>query len=120
MVDDARPRVLLVDDEDDLRELVTEMLSNIGFEVQTAVHGAMALEVLQAGPTPQVIILDLNMPVMNGWDVWDWLQQSPFAHVPVVIYTATGLTNGAISTARVVSKSKPDELVSAVRSLLPA
>ncbi len=112
-----RPLVLLVDDEEDLRELTALVLEEAGYDVSHAHHGAKALEVLQGGLTPDVIILDLTMPVMNGWDVWDWLKQSPFAQTPVVIWTATGLTDGAVGTARVIAKSDLKLLMQVVRDL---
>jgi len=59
-------KVLLVDDDESVRSLVARMLQAAGLEVETAAGGEEALEVLRAGAPPDVIILDQNMPRMNG------------------------------------------------------
>jgi CheY-like chemotaxis protein len=62
-------RVLVVEDHKDSREMLEELLSEEGFTVETAVNGLQALERLLSGPRPDVVLLDLMMPVMTGWDL---------------------------------------------------
>lgn len=57
--------VMVVDDDVDIREIVTEVLGDAGYAVVTARNGAEALELLET-TTPGLILLDLNMPVMDG------------------------------------------------------
>ena len=61
-------RVLVVDDDANIRDLVREILQDEGHDVATAEHGAAALEAIRVsgGNAPEVIILDINMPVMDG------------------------------------------------------
>lgn len=59
--------VLVVDDCRDLRETVGAILRHHGFEVALAEHGQAALDLLAHGPEPGLIVLDLMMPVMDGW-----------------------------------------------------
>lgn len=113
------PLLLVVDDEDDVRELATLLLEGDGFHVRTAEHGRAAVEALEGGLLPAVMILDLNMPIMNGWEVWEWLQSSRFAAVPVVIWTASGVTTGSIGSAPIVTKGgDPAALLKAIRSVM--
>jgi CheY-like chemotaxis protein len=115
--DSSRPLVLVVDDDSDVREIVSLLLTDEGFDVVTAPNGAIALERLRAGEKPNAIILDLMMPVMSGWEFWDRTQGSPYASIPIIVLTATGLTQGAIGHARVLPKPVgPNELVAAVQT----
>jgi two-component system chemotaxis response regulator CheY len=57
---------LVVDDSRAMRSILTRLLSNLGFDVAQAGDGAEALQVLDAGTRPEVILVDWNMPVMDG------------------------------------------------------
>jgi len=83
-----RRRVLLVDDNFATRELVSMVLGCQGYAVATAAHGAEAIEKLRSSqsPPPDVIILDLCMPVMDGWALYEELRRDEkLAGVPVVV-----------------------------------
>jgi len=87
----TRPRqsVLVVDDDDDLRESFRDVLEDEGYRVLTASNGYEALRTLRSEPPPSVILLDLMMPVMNGWQFRTAQQLNPeLANIPVVIVTA--------------------------------
>lgn len=79
-------RVLVVDDEADLRHFVSQVLSTKGYTVVEATNGAEALNLIAEAP-PDLIILDLMMPVLDGWGVLDYLhlRQVP---VPVIVLSA--------------------------------
>ncbi len=85
--------VLLVEDERDLREITREVIEDTGRPVAEAANGKEAQEYLRAATPPCLILLDLMMPVMNGWDFLAWLaaQPEPLASVPVVIVSAASL-----------------------------
>ena len=85
--------VLIVEDDRDTREMLGRFLELEGFEVQTAANGELALEVLhQDDERPSVIILDLMMPVMNGWQFRLAQQSDPdLSQIPVVVVTAAGV-----------------------------
>lgn len=61
-------QILIVEDDPDTREILCELLSEEGYDVRSAAHGCEALAVL-ATQTPALVVLDLYMPVMNGWDL---------------------------------------------------
>ncbi|HVK71311.1 MAG TPA: response regulator [Polyangium sp.] len=83
--------MLVVDDDEDLRRTVTLILAEEGYAVQEAANGAEALTRLHDGPLPDVILLDLMMPVMNGEQFRRAQRADPsLAEVPVVLMTAAG------------------------------
>lgn len=79
-------RVLIVEDEDDSAELVGEVLSIAGYQTERVTDGRAAIERLMQDPLPSLILLDLHMPVMNGWEFRLRQQASPrCADVPVIV-----------------------------------
>lgn len=74
---DARARVLVVEDEHELRELIARWLETRGYQVVEAADGHDAVELLEAGLEPDVILLDLTMPRMNGREFLEWLRAQP-------------------------------------------
>ena len=84
--------VLLVDDDEDIRESIADVLRHYGFRVETAADGRDALERLRAGgPAPAVILLDLMMPVMDGWQFRAaQLADAALAPIPVVALSGQG------------------------------
>lgn len=83
--------VLVVDDEPDLLEVMRFVLESEGFGVETARNGKEALDRMHAGEAPRLVLLDLMMPVMNGWTFLDELAKNPtLKEIPVVVLTAGG------------------------------
>jgi CheY-like chemotaxis protein len=81
--------VLVVEDDDDIREVVASVLEQEGFQVYQAESGARALELLKQMPHPSLILADLMMPIMNGWDLIKALSQDDrLATLPVVVISA--------------------------------
>src|ERR1039458_2805429 len=86
---DIPPRVLLVEDDADIRDLLAGFLEDEGFTVATAPNGKEALAWLGTHPAPRVILLDLWMPVMTGEEFREVQMRDPvLAAIPVVIITA--------------------------------
>jgi CheY-like chemotaxis protein len=80
--------VLVVDDDEAIRETVRDVLSDEGYRVLVAENGAKALELLEKAH-PAVVLLDLMMPIMSGWEVLETLEQrEDLAHIPVVVVSA--------------------------------
>lgn len=88
---DPKPLVFVVDDDDDTRSCVCAVLLEEGYEVVSAKNGREALEQLKKIARPNLVLLDLMMPVMSGWDVLDEIRSNPtLASLPVVVFTAAG------------------------------
>lgn len=81
--------VLVVEDDLAIRETLRELLEDEGYRVQAAENGREALDWLRAGHPPRVILLDLMMPVMNGWEFRQAQRRDPtLSHIPVVVLSA--------------------------------
>ncbi|HWO23697.1 MAG TPA: response regulator [Kofleriaceae bacterium] len=89
-LDNSSIPVLVVDDEPDLLDVMRFVLESEGFGVETARNGKEALERLGAGWSPGLVLLDLMMPVMNGWTFLDEVSKNPVLKgIPVVVLTAS-------------------------------
>ena len=89
MTPTERRDVLIVDDDPDIRDAVGECLRYEGYDVHSATDGRDALDRLEYGLRPAVILLDLMMPVLNGFDVLEALKSRPeWKSIPVVIVSA--------------------------------
>jgi CheY-like chemotaxis protein len=89
--------VLLVEDDLPIRDSLGEALTEEGFDVSTAGNGAEALERLRSGRRPAVIVLDLMMPVMDGWDFRQQQLDDPVLRdIPVVVVSAVGFSGETI------------------------
>lgn len=84
-------RILVVDDDADILEVMSIILDSSGFSATTAKSGREALAKLHDGPRPQLVILDMMMPEMNGWEFRAAQLEDPaLADIPVVVLTADG------------------------------
>lgn len=124
----ARPSavVLIVDDEPDLRQLTADLLTCHGYNVVLAQHGQEAIERL-CEHCPDLVLLDLNMPVMNGWQFraeQERLHEPNLANIPVLIFTSADRADEHAATLNAVGViEKPfdaDRLLNAVRTALRA
>jgi CheY-like chemotaxis protein len=79
--------VLIVDDDDGIREFVDIALTDEGYEVLGAAHGKDALKLIEQ-QSPSVILLDMLMPEMDGWEFARVYGQTPGPHAPIVVVTA--------------------------------
>ncbi len=87
---DPRPCVMIVEDDADVRDSISDALEAEGYRVYAAADGAEALRMLAQVPTPSLILLDLMMPVMDGWELLGRLKQDArLAEVPVAIVSAS-------------------------------
>jgi CheY-like chemotaxis protein len=115
------PSVLIVDDDLDILAAQAEMLESEGYEVTMVTDARAALSHLRDGLRPRVILLDLMMPGMNGWDFrTEQLKDIDLRDIPVVIVTAANVSEEALKAqlGDISLLRKPameDELISVVR-----
>lgn len=80
-------RVLVVDDDESIRNFVSLALAYDGYEVMCASHGAAALELVAESP-PSLILLDMRMPVLDGWGFARAYRERPGPRAPIIVLTA--------------------------------
>jgi two-component system, cell cycle response regulator DivK len=119
-----RPRVLVVDDYPDAREMYAEYLAYSGFDVIEAGNGVEALE-RAADSAPDIILMDLSLPVMDGWEATRRLKADRVtADIPIVALTGhalAGILEGAKKAgcdAFVTKPCLPEDLVKEIRKVL--
>jgi CheY-like chemotaxis protein len=120
----AQPLVLLVDDSEDNREVYAQYLSFSGFRVEIAVDGVEAVE-KAASLKPDVIVMDLSLPRLDGWEATRQIKSAPETrNIPVI-----ALTGHAVSESKrraldvgcsgyLTKPCLPDILVSEIRRLV--
>jgi two-component system chemotaxis response regulator CheY len=83
----SRPRVLVIDDDDAVCEILREVLTAEGYAVATVPHGAAALELVKHHQ-PAVIMLDLRMPIMDGWSFADQYRRQAKPAASLILISA--------------------------------
>jgi len=119
-----RPVILIVEDDADSRQLLSDFLNRSGYSTIAAANGREAIERLDDAPSLCLILLDLMMPVMSGWQFRTFQRtHRRFSNVPVVVLTAVpqASTEGEwLGTAGVLSKPVDlPELLATVRRFCP-
>ena len=109
--------ILVVDDDDNIRALVNMALVDEGYSVLTAINGTAALKAVEQTP-PALILLDMRMPVMDGWQFAQAYHQMDPPHAPII--TMTAARDAAVSAQQINASgflSKPfdiDDLIAIV------
>ena len=114
--------ILVVEDHVDSRDMLAQMLEMWGYSVATANGGDEALALLDAGLSPRLMLLDLMLPDISGWQVMEQLRADPRLHdLPVIVITAVGsevLQRKAIDADAILQKPfNYDELQRTVQRL---
>ncbi len=94
------PRILIVEDDESIQEFVKVALIDEGYDVHTAPDGSAALKML-AEYAPALILLDLRMPIMDGWSFLRAYRATPPPHVPIVALTASHNTAETIAPLQI-------------------
>ena len=117
-------RVLVIEDEPSIAMILDEVLSNDGHEVARASNGRSGLEKLSRGPAPEIVLLDLHLPVMNGRAVIEAIRSDPkLGRIPVIIITGSIPTPNNLPSEETYQALIPkpfdlDDVVSTVKKLL--
>ena len=115
---ERRAIVLVVDDDPDLRASIVEFLECSGYEVGAAADGQEAVDSLLEGLEPDLVVLDLVMPKMDGWAMLKWLKADPHhADRPVLVMSATANDRPTEASAWLPKPFQRDEFHRAVARL---
>lgn len=115
MASAVRP-ILVVDDNSEVLEVLRLLLEGEGYDVETAENGADALQRLRGGLEPSLIILDLSMPVMDGWEFRAAQLADPeLSKIPTIIYSAVGALDAAKSVGGAGLLRKGDDFAEMLR-----
>jgi len=121
-----KPCILLIEDNDPIRENTAELLELSDYEVILAGNGKQALEIMISVKKPDLILCDIMMPQMNGYEFLKIVKQEyQFTSIPFIFFTAysekkdieKGLQMGA--AGYIVKPFEPDELIRTIRKSLP-
>jgi CheY-like chemotaxis protein len=108
---DERGHVLVVEDDESIRNSLRLVLEDEGYTVEVAGNGREALQRLETEARPALVIVDLVMPVMSGWELCaEMARRKDLASLPVVIVSASGEGErgaGSISLETVHTMAKP-------------
>jgi CheY-like chemotaxis protein len=117
----SRPIIVVVDDDEDTRSSLSEMLEEEGYQVARASNGQEAEAYLLGQPPPDCIVLDLWMPVMDGWQFTNRLQRLGGPPVPIVVITAAEPYWGyPVPRSLVVRKPiYPNEFLALIKRVVP-
>jgi len=118
------PKILVVDDEEDVLRFINEALHLEGMDVVTAFDGLSAIDTA-GSEQPDVIILDIMMPLMNGYEVCEQLRNNPATQDIPVLFLSSAYTTDAVRIGRelgavgyIVKPFAPAELVRSVKDAL--
>jgi two-component system chemotaxis response regulator CheY len=116
----AVAKILVVEDDADLGEVVCEILTISGYRASHAMDGIAALQILRAGELPDLILLDLMMPRMDGWEFREaLLRNKSLKDIPVIVFSAVTEIAKPIKADRFLRKPvAPEVLLSAIPPLL--
>lgn len=105
-------RILVVEDDTSIRELLVELLESEGYEVASAVNGLEGLKYLQAQKAPDLILIDLMMPVMDGYTFrTEQLKNQTWSAIPTVVMSAEANAKEKMKSYNITAfLSKPVEL----------
>ncbi len=97
--------VLIVDDDEGFRDALGVMLTLEGYRVELAANGHEALSFFDGAAHPNAVLVDLMMPVMNGWELLDVVKKDPaLAHIPVAVVSAARSPRGLPSSVPFLPK----------------
>jgi CheY-like chemotaxis protein len=112
--------ILVIEDDKPIREMLKAVLEIEGYAVKTVENGFEGIEAIVSHTLPDAILLDMMMPVMNGWDFMDFLRTNAFHYkIPVIIISAYSETAKTIKPEAIINKPiQLKELLGALEKLV--
>ena len=118
-------RILVVEDQEDNRQILRDLLGSVGYEMTEAENGEQALAAVKAQP-PDLILMDIQLPLLDGYEATRRIKADPqLKHIPIIVVTSYALS-GDEAKARaagcddyVTKPFSPRELLAKIREYLP-
>jgi two-component system, cell cycle response regulator DivK len=86
------PKILIVEDNEMNRDMLSRRLARQGFEIALAVDGKQGVD-MAASEKPDLILMDMSLPIMNGWEATEQVKKNPATkHIPIIALTAHAMT----------------------------
>jgi two-component system, cell cycle response regulator DivK len=118
-------RILVVEDQEDNRRIVRDLLSSVGFELLEAVTGEEGIQLAESN-MPDLILMDIQMPVLDGYEATRRIKASErLRHIPIIVITSYALSGDAAKAqaagadAYIAKPFSPRELLAKIRQFLP-
>lgn len=108
--------VLVIEDDDTLRSAMRMVLQWEGYRVECAGNGQEALDLLRHGDRPSLILLDLMLPVLDGWQLHRTLKDDPhLAAIPIVVVSGLDAARSVDAVGHIQKPFRPEELLEVIR-----
>jgi two-component system cell cycle response regulator DivK len=118
-------RILVVEDQEDNRRIIRDLLTSIGYELIEATDGAAGVR-LAGTERPDLILMDIQLPVLDGHEATRRIKQDPkLRHIPIIVVTSYALSGddakamAAGADAYVAKPFSPRQLLATIRKFLP-
>lgn len=120
-----KKKILIVDDEPGILEVISLRLEKLGYNVLTAVDGKEALDTIRS-ENPDLVLLDLVMPFVDGTEVCEQIKNDKMLkHIPIILFTASGSSAMAAEKSRkvgadgyIIKPFEPEELTCKIEEIL--
>lgn len=112
-------RILIVEDDNSIRELLVELLQSEGYEVGSAINGLEGINYLQNNSAPDLILIDLMMPIMDGYTFrTEQLKNAKWSKIPIVVMSAEANAKEKLKNFGITAfLSKPVELETILKAV---
>jgi two-component system cell cycle response regulator DivK len=118
-------RILVVEDQEDNRRIIRDLLMSAGYELIEAVDGEAGVRLAET-ERPDLILMDIQLPVLDGYEATRRIKQNPeLRHIPIIVVTSYALSGddakavAAGSDAYVAKPFSPRQLLATIRKFLP-
>jgi two-component system cell cycle response regulator DivK len=118
-------RILVVEDQEDNRQIIRDLLTSAGYELVEAVDGAEGVRLAES-ERPDLILMDIQLPVLDGHEATRRIKQNPeLRHIPIIVVTSYALSGddqkamAAGSDAYMAKPFSPRQLLATIRKFLP-
>jgi two-component system cell cycle response regulator DivK len=119
-------RILVVEDQEDNRQILRDLLASADYEMTEAENGQEALDAMAKAPPPDLILMDIQLPIMDGYEATRRIKANPaWKHIPIIVVTSYALSGDEAKArdsgcdAYITKPYSPRQLLAKVREYMP-